>query len=305
MKRRHFIQKVGAASGLLAAGAVTAEAFAAAPEITRLSIMHTNDMHSRIDPFPLDGGKYEGMGGISRRAALIEKNRLENPLNLLLDAGDIFQGTPYFNVFGGELEFKLMSQMKYDAATMGNHDFDGGIDGFEKQLQYADFPFTVSNYDFSDTVLNGKTKDYFIIQKEDVKIGIFGIGIELEGLVPKSLYKNTIYRDPIKTAGRIANILKNEEKCDLVICLSHLGFEYDKPKVSDKVLAANTSEIDLIVGGHTHTFLDSPVSVKNLKNEEVIINQAGWGGIVLGRLDFYFEKSRKNKCMTCKNQLIA
>jgi len=198
-----------------------------------------------------------------------------------------------------------MSQMKYDAATMGNHDFDGGIDGFAKQLQFANFPFTVSNYDFSDTVLDGKTKDYIVTQKEDVKIGIFGIGIELDGLVPKSLFKNTIYKDPIKTAGEIANVLKNDEKCDLVICLSHLGFEYDNPKVSDKILAANTSGIDLIVGGHTHTFLDSPISVKNLKNEEVLINQAGWGGIVLGRLDFYFEKSRKNRCITCKNQLIA
>ena len=305
MKRRNFVKKVGVASGLLATGVLPMEAFSNFGEITRLTILHTNDMHSRIEPFPLDGGKYEGKGGASRRAAMIKKIRKENSNVLLLDAGDIFQGTPYFNVFGGELEFKLMSQMGYDAATMGNHDFDGGIDGFEKQMGHADFPFTVSNYDFSNTILNGKTKEYLIFEKSGIKVGVFGIGIELDGLVPQSLYKETQYLDPIKTANRVAQTLKKDLKCDYVICLSHLGFEYDKPKISDKILAAKTTNIDLVLGGHTHTFLDRPLEVQNAENKPVIINQAGWGGVVLGRLDLYFERSQKSRCVTCQNVLIS
>ena len=192
---------------------------------------------------PWDGGRNQGLGGASRRARLIEQIRAEEEQVLLLDAGDIFQGTPYFNYFEGELEFKLMSAMGYDAATIGNHDFDAGIEKLEEQLPHADFPFLISNYDFSDTVMNGKTQGYKIFHKGPLKIGVFGLGIELEGLVPKNLYGNTQYQDPIKVAKEYAGKLKQDKKCDYVICLSHLGHRYSGDKVSDIDIAAASSDI--------------------------------------------------------------
>jgi len=293
------------ATGMVAAGALPLEAFNGMDEISRISILHTNDMHSRIEPFPLDGTKYEGKGGVARRAATIKAIRKEVDNVLLLDAGDIFQGTPYFNLFGGELEFKLMSKMGYDAATFGNHDFDGGITGLVKQMPHANFPFVNSNYNFSNTPLSGKVKEYLIFEKGDIKIGLTGVGIELKGLVPKKLYGETQYLDPIKNANRVAKFLKKDIKCDYVICLSHLGFKYDKPIVSDLILAEESSDIDLILGGHTHTFLEKPIVIKNKKNQSVVINQVGWAGIVLGRLDLHFEKNKKHKCVTCENTLIS
>lgn len=305
MKRRTFVQRISAATGLVTAGALPVEAFNGMDEISRITILHTNDMHSRIEPFPLDGTKYEGKGGVARRAATISSIRKEVDNVLLLDAGDIFQGTPYFNLFGGELEFKLMTKMGYDAATFGNHDFDGGINGLVEQMPHASFPFVNSNYNFSNTPLNGKVKEYMIFEKGGIKIGLTGVGIELKGLVPKDLIGETQYLDPIKNANRVAKFLKKDMGCDYVICLSHLGFKYDKPKVSDMILAEESSNIDLILGGHTHTFLDKPVVIKNKKNKSVVINQVGWAGIVLGRLDLHFEKNRKHKCVTCENTLIS
>jgi 5'-nucleotidase len=225
----------------------------------------------------------------------------------LLDAGDIFQGTPYFNFFGGELEMKLMTEMGYDAATIGNHDFDGGIDGLDRQLVYANFPLLVSNYNFDNTLLNGKTKEYKIFKKGGLKIGVFGVGIELEGLVPKSLYKETIYNDPLNAAQKWATMLKQDENCDYVICLSHLGYKYgpNENKISDRILAENSTNIDLIIGGHTHTFLKEPERLKNKDGNPVLVNQVGWAGIVLGRLDVYFERNKKGTCVTCKNLLVG
>ena len=155
-----------------------------------ITILHTNDVHSQIAPLPSNHYKYPGLGGFSRRASVIEAIKRENPNTLLLDAGDIFQGTPYFNYFGGELEFKLMSKLGYDFATLGNHDFDNGIEGFYKQLPHANFNFVSSNYDFKNTVLNGLVKPYAIKNIDGIKIGIFGLGVELNGLVNKSLYKD-------------------------------------------------------------------------------------------------------------------
>nr|HMP28487.1 metallophosphatase [Saprospiraceae bacterium] len=226
-------------------------------DIIKLTILHTNDVHSRIEPFPMDGGRNQGKGGAAKRAALIKKIRQEEQNVLLFDAGDYFQGTPYFNFFSGELEIKLMSEMKYDAATIGNHDFDAGIDGLHKQLPHANFPLINANYDFRDTILHDKVAPYKIFKKGGLKIGVFGLGIELEGLVPKALYGNTLYNDPIASATLWSNKLKKEMKCDYVICLSHLGFKYENSKISDHTLAENTENIDLIIGGHTHTFLQS------------------------------------------------
>ncbi len=289
MKRRDFIQKTAASSALLGLANIGLSSFTTFDD-KKITILHTNDVHSYIDPFPADHPRNPNMGGVARRAALIESIRMEEENVLLLDAGDIFQGTPYFNYYGGELEFKLMSMMHYDAATMGNHDFDNGIDGFYAQLPHAKFEFVSANYDFKNTILNEHVKPFKIFNKGGIKIGVFGLGIELEGLVDKKAYKETVYLDPIEIAQDMTRILKHKEKCDLVICLSHLGYSYknEPNKISDIVLAKKTKDIDLIIGGHTHTFLNKPVIEKNSDGKEVIINQVGCHGINLGRIDFYF-----------------
>lgn len=301
MKRRTFLQQAGVSGLVLAGGLQDVLALAVKPELVRLTILHTNDVHSRIEPFPMDGSRNQGLGGAAKRATLIKKIREQEKNVLLLDAGDIFQGTPYFNFFLGELEMKLMTAMGYDAATLGNHDFDAGIEGLVRQMPHAKFPFLNANYDMKDTLLKGRTKEYEIFEKSGIRIGVFGIGIELQGLVPKDLYQDIVYLDPIANAQRVASFLKNEKKCDFVICLSHLGYKYKEQKVSDTVLAGETTYIDLIIGGHTHTFLNEIVLEKNKEGKPVSIAQAGWAGILLGRIDVVFEKSRGNKCMTCKN----
>lgn len=259
-------------------------------EYEKLVLLHTNDTHSRLDAF--DSGDYKGMGGIAARKTLIDKIRKEEKHVLLVDAGDIFQGTPYFNMFLGELEMKAMSMLGYEAATMGNHDFDAGLENFDKQMKHANFPFIVSNYDFSDTVLHDKIAPYKIIKKGKLKIGIFGLGIELDGLVHKDLYLNTQYLDPVLTAKKWATYLKQEEKCDIVILLSHLGYSYHSgKKISDVILSEMVDNVDVVIGGHTHTFLKSPDVIKNNFGNFVIVNQVGWGGINLGRLDIYLHKA--------------
>ncbi|NHM07749.1 bifunctional metallophosphatase/5'-nucleotidase [Flavobacterium sp. CYK-4] len=292
MKRREFIEKTAATTALVGLG-LSMSSFKSASK--HLTILHTNDVHSYIDPFPPTHPKNPSMGGVARRAALIESIRKENPNVLLLDAGDIFQGTPYFNYYGGELEFKLMSLMKYDLATMGNHDFDNGIDGFHAQLPHAKFDFVSSNYDFRNTVLNGLVLPYKIFNKDGIKVGIFGLGIALEGLVDKKNYKETIYNDPVGVAQDMARLLKHEQKCDLVICLSHIGYQYknEPDKICDVKLAALTQDIDLIIGGHTHTFLDKPTVLKNAVGQDVLVNQVGCYGVNLGRVDFYFESDKE------------
>lgn len=293
MNRRHFLTQSSLAAGtlLLPGWAQAQEA-----EAEHLVILHTNDVHSRLDPFPMDGSRNQGMGGVAARAALIEQIRKENAHVLLLDAGDIFQGTPYFNLYKGEPEMKAMQAMGYDACTMGNHDFDAGLDNFATQLQHVKFPVLVSNYDFTNTPMEGKALPYKIFRRGRLKIGVLGVGIELKGLVPDALFGNTVYQDPVAKANETAYYLKYREKCDLIICLSHLGYSYrEGNKISDKSLAAASENIDLIIGGHTHTFLAEPEKVRNKKGEEVLINQVGWGGIVLGRLDYIFSKvSKKN-----------
>ena len=261
-----------------------------------ITILHTNDVHSHIEPFSKDHSEFPNKGGFERRATLISEIRRQNPNTLLFDAGDIFQGTPYFNFYGGEIEFKLMSMLGYDAVTIGNHDFDNGIDGLDNQLPNAKFDVISSNYDFKNTILESKISNYKIYNKSGVKIGVFGLGIELEGLVSKDLYKETKYLDPIDIANDTAKKLKETENCDLVICLSHLGYKYEKfpNKVSDLNLAKSTKNIDLIIGGHTHTFMNKPVVVKNNVGNDVLINQVGCFGLYLGRIDFSFD-SDNNK----------
>ncbi|NNK81747.1 MAG: bifunctional metallophosphatase/5'-nucleotidase [Flavobacteriaceae bacterium] len=293
MKRREFIQQTAATSALVSLGGLGLQSFSS-PTTKKITILHTNDVHSHIDPFGPDDGRNANKGGVARRASLVERIRKENPNTLLLDAGDIFQGTPYFNYYGGELEFKLMSMLKYDAATIGNHDFDNGIEGLFSQLPHAKFNFISANYDFSNTVMDTHVKPYKIFVKDGIKIGVFGLGIELNGLVIKDLYKETKYLDPIEIAQDMSRILKEQEQCDLVICLSHLGYYYKNSpeKASDLVVARATKDIDLIIGGHTHTFLPKPTVEKNSVEKNVLVNQVGCYGLYLGRIDFYFDSNK-------------
>jgi 5'-nucleotidase len=288
VKRRNFIQNIVLGTGTLL---VSPSLFSQEnlKKKKRLVILHTNDTHSTIEPFPSKHSKFPNMGGVSKRHTILQKIRSEEEHVLLLDAGDIFQGTPYFNTFNGELEMKLMSLLEYDAATMGNHDFDIGLEGFLNAQQFANFPFLCANYDFSETILSGKTKAHHIFHKAGIKIGVFGIGIALKGLVPMDKCGKTRYLDPISTANKIASELKSKS-CDLVICLSHLGFEYENKDIySDRKLVAETENIDIILGGHTHTFFDKPLVLKNSKNKDVLVNQVGWGGVYLGRIDIDIE----------------
>ncbi|MFY7667045.1 bifunctional metallophosphatase/5'-nucleotidase [Flavobacterium sp.] len=285
MNRRHFIAQSVSASSLLLLQPTFA--FSAASKAKKLVILHTNDVHSHIDPFPKEDAKYSGQGGIARRAAVIEQVRRENEQVLLLDSGDIFQGTPYFNFFGGELEFKLMSMLGYDVATVGNHDFDNGVSGFLKHQEHVKFAFVNANYDLKSAGLKEVLKPYKIVNKGGLKIGIFGLGIDLNGLVEARNCEGVVYRDPVGIANEIAAELK-QKHCDLVICLSHLGYSYRDNKISDVKLAAQSENIDLILGGHTHTFLEKPTVIDNKIGKKVLVNQVGCYGLQLGRLDYTF-----------------
>lgn len=296
INRRSFLKQAVVLTASSAMGGTVLPTLANEDQIN-LTILHTNDVHSRIEPFPMDGSRYQGLGGVARRAALVASIRRERRNVLLLDAGDMVQGTPYFNLFDGKLEVELMSKMGYDAGTFGNHEFDNGLAGLEKIIPYANFPFLTANYDFSNTPLDGKTHDDVILKRQGIKIGIFGLGIQLDGLVDPNHCRDVVYLDPIATANATAARLKHDYKCSLVICLSHLGYKYNEDKVSDLILAQNTRHIDLIIGGHTHTFMPTPETIRNLDGEATTINQVGFGGINLGRLDYRFDR------ITGKNRL--
>ncbi len=295
MNRRKFITNTAASSAFVGLGGLPLASCSNATD-KHITILHTNDVHSHIDAFPKDHSIYPNLGGLARRAALVDAVRQENKNTLLFDAGDIFQGTPYFNFYGGELEFKLMSMLRYDAATIGNHDFDNGVEGLYAQLPHAQFDLLSANYDFSNTVLNGSTKPYKTYSLDGIKIGVYGIGIGLEGLVSEKLYKETLYLDPYEISLDIERLLKEEEQCDLIICLSHLGYAYEawEARPDDLTLASKTNFTDLIIGGHTHTFLDKPDIVTNNKGKEVLVNQVGCFGLNVGRIDFYFDSSKNN-----------
>ena len=293
MDRRKFLKN--SVFGSLALGSTIHNYSCETSDLKKITILHTNDVHSHIEPFSSEHSEFPNQGGFERRSTLVNSIRNKNPNTLLFDAGDIFQGTPYFNFFNGELEFKLMSLLKYDAVTIGNHDFDNGITGLYEQMPKASFDFLISNYDFSNTILEGKTKNYKIYNKSGIKIGVFGLGIELEGLVTKELYKETKYLDPIEISRDISNKLKFEENCDLIICLSHLGYKYNNlpDRICDYNLAKKSNHIDLIIGGHTHTFMNKPIVLKNEKGSDVIINQVGCFGLYLGQIDFFFDRNNK------------
>lgn len=296
LNRRRFISQTAFAAGTMLAGNSLLKEMLEEQKSYRLTILHTNDVHSRIDPFPMDGSRNQGLGGVAAREELIRKIKSEEEHVLLFDAGDIFQGTPYFNLYKGEPEIKAMSSMQYDATTIGNHDFDAGLENLANQLtKHANFPLLVSNYDFRGTPMEYKYEPYKIFRKGKLKIGVFGIGIEMKGLIADNLIASTQYLDPVEAANKMADKLKRDRDCDLVICLSHLGYQYRENKISDIRLAEQSENIDLIIGGHTHTFLDAPVTRRNKSGQDVIINQVGFAGIILGRLDMEFSRTSRKK----------
>lgn len=290
--RRTFLKQSVIGGGALSLGLFPSELFASG-ELVKLTIMHTNDMHCHIDPFPADHAEFPGKGGLIRIATMVNQARKENPNLLLLDAGDMFQGTPYFNYFKGDLILKVMSKMGYDAGTVGNHEFDNGLADILSAFKYANFPIISSNYDFSDTILADHIVPFHILKKGKIKIGIYGLGIELDGLVGKLNYGNTQYLDPVKMAQKIEFLLKKEHSCDLVICLSHLGYSFEQNKISDITLAPQTRYTDLIVGGHTHSFLEKPSVLKNADGKPILVNQAGWAALAMGKIEFIFDQTGK------------
>ncbi len=304
MERRDFLKKgflTGA--GITLGGSLCASEDLLPIKGRSITVLHTNDMHSRIEPFPDDGGRWANQGGMTKLATVIQKVRVAEENILLLDAGDIFQGTPYFNFYGGELELKLMNKMGFDASTLGNHEFDNGMDGIYEQLPNAGFPFICSNYDFSQTILKGAFLPYKICKKNGIKVGVFGLGIALRGLVATKNYGNTQYLDPVGIATEMVQELKSK-KCDLIICLSHLGYSYQSEKIDDLKLAAQVDEIDLIIGGHTHTFLEEPKMVNSALGYTTIVNQVGTGALRLGMVKFRFQQENKINYASAKSIAI-
>jgi 5'-nucleotidase len=273
--------------------------------LEKLLILHTNDIHSRVEPFSNTDPKYAGKGGLSRIAAYVKKLRETEPELLLFDSGDFSQGTPYFNFFKDEVILRLMSEMGYNATTVGNHEFDNGVGELAKGLRFANFSVVSSNYNFSETPLAGMIRKNLILERKGIRVGIYGLGIELSGLVDKTKSENTIYLDPVETALDQEHHLKKHEKCDLVICLSHLGYEYASEKISDIKLAGKTRYTDLILGGHTHTLLDKPVEIQNAENRSVTVNQAGWAALMVGQLEFHLERQKRSIFNFSENKRVG
>jgi 5'-nucleotidase len=217
----------------------------------------------------------------------VKRVRATNENVLLLDSGDIFQGTPYFNVFKGEIELRAMSDMGYDVATLGNHEFDNGVGGLVKVLPHPRFELVSANYQVTGSALEGWVRSYTIREMGGVRVGIFGLGIDFQGLVLSRHHKGISYHDPIEVALRTSEELRNRG-CALVVCLSHLGYRYRSDRPSDTVLAQEVPEIDVILGGHSHTFMDQPDVYRAGETGFTVVHQVGWGGVRLGRIDVVF-----------------
>lgn len=253
----------------------------------QIVILHTNDTHSRIEPLPANDKYAPDKGGVERRYSFIEQTRLENKNVLLLDAGDFLQGTPYFNMFKGNVEIEAMNRMKYDAATIGNHEFDYGLQTLADVARKAKFPIVCCNYDFNGTPMEGLTKPYIIINKNGVRIGILGVGVEPKGLIAGENYKGMTFLSPEESVNKIASQLRSKDKCDIVVCLSHLGY------TTDLELAKNSQNVDIIIGGHSHTYMPKPEFVKNLDQKEVMIHQTNGRGVYVGKIEVELEKKKK------------
>lgn len=263
----------------------------AAQDVKELLILHTNDTHSRIEPIPVSdpNPEYAGKAGFVRRATLIKEMREKNKDLLLFDCGDFSQGSPYYNMFGGEVEVKLMNEMGYDAGTIGNHEFDFGLDNMARIFRMANFPIVCANYDVKGTVLEGLVKPYVVLERDGVRIGVFGLSPVLEGLVQAHCYGGVVFKDPIEAAQQVADLLKEKEKCDLVICLSHLGWQGEP--YSDETLIPHTRNIDIVLGGHSHSYFDKTLFYKNLDGKEIPLQQMGKNAVYVGRMKVTLEKN--------------
>jgi 5'-nucleotidase len=260
---------------------------------TLITILHTNDLHSQIDPLPAND-RYAGRGGMARMATLVKRVRRENPNTLVVFAGDAFQGTPYFNLYGGEVEFKTMSAAGFDVSVLGNHDFDNGIEGLAKVMPYARFDIVATNYDLRGTAVEKFVKPYVVRQLGGVRVGVFGLGIKLEGLNPPESFAGMKYLDPVRTARGAVEVLRGQERCSMVVCCSHLGY-YPKPRgneLGDTQVVAQVDGIDFIASGHTHTFMDKPALALQPSGRETVIFQVGKSGIYVGRVDFTVKSDR-------------
>lgn len=264
---------------------------AAAQSTKEIYLFHTNDMHSRIEPFPenYQDTLLAGKAGMVRRATFISQQREIHPDLLLFDCGDFSQGTPYYNIYKGEVEISMMNEMRYDAGTIGNHEFDFSLENMARLFRLAEFPIVCANYDVTGTVLEGLVKEYVVLHRDGIKIGVFGLGAQLEGLVAKASYGDVKFEDPVSEAQRIADLLKMQEKCDLVICLSHLGWKGEP--YSDVELIENTCNIDVVLGGHSHSYFEKPEYYKNLDGVEVPLQQMGKHAAFIGKMVLTLQKN--------------
>lgn len=253
------------------------------PKLHTLTILHTNDTHSQVEALE-EGKRDEFCGGYTRRMGLIAQERKADPNLLVFDAGDFCQGTPYFNFYHGRIEIDAMNRMGYDAVMLGNHEFDNGVDTLATILQRAQFPVVCANYDVKGSVLEGLVLPYTVICRQNVRIGVFGIGIDPAGLIAERNFAPLQYLDPIATAQDVANTLKNKEKCDVIVCLSHQGTHPSaEGKLSDVELAQATRNIDIIIGAHTHKTLTN-VYIPNLDGDSVFLAQMGKSGARIGKI---------------------
>ncbi|MGH9956233.1 MAG: bifunctional metallophosphatase/5'-nucleotidase, partial [Pyrinomonadaceae bacterium] len=270
---------------------------------TLITILHSNDTHSQIDPLPANDKLFAGKGGVARRATFVKRIRKENPYTLLIDAGDVFQGTPYFNFYKGEVEYKAMSEIGYDAGTLGNHEFDNGVEALAAAMAFAKFDVLSANYDVKGTPLESRVKRYVVRELGGVRIGLFGLGISPVGLITPGNFKGVAFRDPVIAAREVVKILRETERCSLVVGMSHLGY-YREPRegqVGDSQVAMQVDGIDFIASGHTHTFMDQPVSVKQPSGKETLIFQVGKSGVYVGRVDFTI---RRGKVVAATGRLL-
>jgi 5'-nucleotidase len=270
---------------------------------TVITILHTNDTHSQIDPIGATDRVYAGKGGVARRATLVKQIRKENPNTLMIDAGDVFQGTPYFNFFKGEVEYKSMSMIGYDVVTLGNHDFDNGVDALVSAMKFANFDFVSTNYDVRDTPLESRVKPYVVRVLGGVRVGLFGMGISPVNLITPENFKGVKYLDPVRMANGVVKLLRGQERCQLVVGMSHLGLYPQAPPevIGDSQVAAQVDGIDFIASGHTHTFMKQPMLTKQPSGNDTVIFQVGRSGIYVGRVDF---KLRDGKVTASAGRLL-
>ena len=300
ISRRKFLTS----SAVFGAGLIVLpRGFAFTADETVITILHTNDTHSQIDPLP-PNDRNAGRGGVARRATLVKRIRKENPNTLLIDAGDVLQGTPYFNFYKGEVEYKAMSAIGYDVGTLGNHEFDNGVADLAAALKFANFDIVSANYDVKGTALEGRVKPYVVKTVGGIRVGLFGLGVSPAALITPENFKGITYLDPVIAAREMVKTLRGTERCSLVVCMSHLGFSTPARPikgVEDGQVAAQVDGIDFIASGHSHLFMERPAEQTQPCGAKTLIFQVGKSGIYVGRIDFTF---RTGKLVAASGRLL-